>query len=113
MKYLGLNNDNLNTGPASKYVNIDGQLWAVPIKGNYVFQCHRGFWFEKNRKPEIVTTSGVEEWTPEKRLLQYRNSAGFLMPLKTAAAQNWRQRVFLSAQTIKKSQVIDINCNVG
>lgn len=113
MKYLGLNNDNLTTGAASKYVNIDGQLWAVSTKGNFVFQCHRGFWFEKYRKPELVTTSGVEEWTPEKRLLQYRNSAGFLMPLKTAAAKNWQQRVFMSTPTIRKSQVIDFDCNDG
>jgi len=115
MKNQNLNQRSSDVNPTSKYVNIDGQLWAVPKESGFVFQCHRGFWFEKKRKPEIVTTSGVDEWTPEKRLLQHRNTSGFLVPLQTAPAENWRQRIFMSTSETNpaSSANIRINCNVG
>lgn len=84
------------------YVCIDGVFWAVPENANYVFQCHRGFWFTKERKPEVVkfVKTRTNEWTPEKELLHTRDESGRLVPLRTEPSLDWEKRVFLSVSCL-------------
>lgn len=96
------------------YVRIDGVLWAVPETARFVFQCHRGFWFQKERKPEIVKFSKtkVNEWTSEKELLHMRDGDGRLVPLRTAASPNWATRVFMAEVCVPEQQsaTVGIQC---
>ena len=104
---------NCNSQEDTEVVNVltvEGSQFLVPNAAKVVFQCHRGFWWFKDRKPEAITTGRRVEWTEHKKLLQ--TSSPFSKPIRSKARENWLTQMYRPETKIPSEKLPVIDCRI-
>ncbi|MGO2340922.1 MAG: hypothetical protein ACTH5M_10055 [Psychrobacter sp.] len=97
----------------SRYVCIDGIVYAVKPHIKYVVQCKRGFLFGKDRKPEVVTYGKNLEWTPKKEILHAPHekfTSPWPLRIDIEGRTDWQSRVFETSDRLHNPKLPLIDC---
>ena len=91
-------------------ITVEGSQFLVPNCAKVVFQCHRGFWWFKDRKPEAITTGRRIEWTEHKKLLQCRGP--YPKPVRSEPRDNWLTHMYRPETKIPSKMMPVIDCRL-